>query len=143
MRRLLVALLALALMLPPSPVQAAGTVTMTETTHKTLQVVKMAWVSSAGGAADGTSTRYYTGEIVKLVTVPDGGGTQPTDLYDVVVNDANSVDVLAGGGANRSNASTQTVDRASLGAIVESQLVLAVTNAGNAKGGTVYVYIRP
>lgn len=120
----------------------AGTVTTTEVTHRPLRLVKFAWTSSAGGAADATSTGYFTGVIEKAKFVPGAGGSQPTDNYDVVINDADGDDVLAGGGANRSNASTQWVQGSSLGAVVESQLTLAVTNAGDAKTGEVHLYIR-
>ena len=118
----------------------AGTVVTTEQTHRSLKRVKFAWTSSAGGAADATTSATYSGEVLTLVTDP--GATAPTDNYDVVVNDADSIDVLAGAGANRDTANTEYVLAASLGGCVDSKLTLAITNAGNAKDGTVYVYIR-
>ncbi len=119
----------------------AGSVTATEITHGTIKKVKFAWTSSSGGAADATSTNYYDGKILHLVTVPDGTAV-PTADYDVAVNDSDSVDVLAGAGVDRSNTLTQHVVSASLGAIAHSKLTLAVTNAGDTKKGTVYLYIR-
>lgn len=120
----------------------AGTVTITEETHSTIKKVKFAWTSDAAGAADGTTTKAYTGEIIRLVTVPGTAGVQPTDLYDVVVNDEDTTDVLMGAGANRSNASTQQVLASSLGVVANDKLALSITNAGNAKSGVVYLYIR-
>ena len=119
----------------------AGTVTITEETIGTVKKIKFAWTSDAAGAADGTTTKAYTGEAIRLVTVPSGTAA-PTDLYDVVVNDEDNTDVLMGAGANRSNTSTQQVLASSLGCVANDRLALAVTNAGNAKSGTVYLYIR-
>jgi hypothetical protein len=123
----------------------AGTVTITEANAKDWPISKVTftWLSDgATGAADGVTTYAYTGKLVRVVQVPDAAGTQPTDQYDVVVNDDDGADVLAGVGANISNAAkSQTVTPLSLGAVVESKLTLGVTNAGNAKGGKTIVYI--
>lgn len=118
----------------------AGTVTVTEQTHRTLKRIKWSWTSTSGGAADKVTTATFTGEVLTLVTDP--GGTAPTDNYDITVTDADGIDVLAGAGANRDTANTEYVLAASLGGCVDSVLTLNVTNAGNAKEGDVYVYIR-
>jgi hypothetical protein len=121
----------------------AGTVTISEITHRPVRKVVFTWLSSAGGAADGVTTEYHTGRVIYAAQLPDGGGTQPTDLYDVTVTDGDGVDVLKGLGADLSNAApTYKADSDGLGAVVESKLTLAVTNAGNAKGGKTLVYIR-
>lgn len=116
----------------------AGTVTVSEERHGTLKKVHFTWTSSAGGAADGSTTKAYNGVLLRAVFVP--GGTTPTDQYDVVVNDADGYDVLAGHGANRSNAAAETVVSA-MGAVANDVLTLGVTNGGNAKGGEVILYI--
>ncbi len=120
----------------------AGTVTIAEETYGTVRKVKFAWTSDAAGAADGITTKAYSGAVERLVTVPGTAGDQPTDLYDVVVNDEDATDVLMGAGANRSNVTTQQVLASSLGVVANDKLTLAVTNAGATKKGTVYVYIR-
>jgi hypothetical protein len=121
----------------------AGTVTNEEITTTSVKKITFTWTSSAGGAADGVTAQKYTGEIVRAVQVPDGGGTQPTDLYDVTVTDADGADVLHGLGANISNAAaTNKATKDGLGAVVNSLLTLAVTNAGNAKGGKTILYLR-
>lgn len=120
----------------------AGVVVITEETISTVKKIRFDWTSSAAGAADGTTTKVYSGEIIRLVTVPGAAGVQPTDQYDVAVNDEDVTDVLMGAGADRSNASTQQVLGSSLGCVANDKLSLAVTNAGNAKSGTVYLYIR-
>jgi len=116
----------------------AGTVTKTEIQHAKVLEVKFAWTASAGGAADATSTYAYSGQIVECIIVP--GGATPSNLFDVVITDANSVDVLHGLGADCSNADT-TVLAAGLGCVSNSVLTLAVTNAGNAKTGAVILHI--
>ena len=121
----------------------AGTVTLTEQTVGLLKKVTFAWVSDAAGAADKVTTNIFSGEVVRAVHIPDSGGTQPTDLYDVDVNDADGADLLHGNAANISNAApTETAPKDGLGALEKSKLTLAVTNAGNAKGGKTILYIR-
>lgn len=121
----------------------AGTVTVEEQRIGRIHKVNFTWTSSAGGAADGVTTGSYNGEIVRAVQIPDSGGTQPTDQFDVVVNDADGADALVGLGANLSNAAqTSKTAKDGLGAIANTPLTLAVTNAGNAKGGKTILYIR-
>lgn len=123
----------------------AETVTCSEETHGTVKKVTWDWLSAADGsvgAATGvTTTQVYNGALLRAVFVPDSGGTQPSDNYDVVINDADGYDVLAGQGANKSNAAAVTVV-ASMGAVANDKLTLGVTNAGGSKGGVVYLYIR-
>lgn len=123
----------------------AGTVTIEETRHTSVKKIKFSWTSEDGGddagKADGTTTYAYDGELIALVTVPDGDDA-PTNNYDVVISDSDSLDVLLGQGADRSNVNTEMVARANLGAVAGSKLTLSIANAGNAKEGTVYVYLR-
>ena len=121
----------------------AGTVTTTEEIIGSVKKITFTWTSSAGGAADATSTGYYTAEIMRVVQIPDSGGTQPTNLYDVTVNDDDSADVLLGLGANLvNNANTDKVTKDGLGVVANAQLTLGVTNAGAAKGGKTILYLR-
>lgn len=125
----------------------AGTLTVT-TADKGQGVTQytMAWVSTAGGAVSANAFPMKAGTIVGWKAVPDGGGTQPTDLYDLTLDDTNTVDLLAGGGANLSNAtSTRKVPFLSTYGRVYFEggnVDLVVANAGAAKGGTVYVWVR-
>lgn len=105
-----------------------------------IKLVKLVWVSAADGTASGTTTNSYNGAIKALVTVPAGGGSAPTDNYDIVVNDENSLDALAGTGANRSTSATQYVV-ASLGYVSNSKLTLGIAAAGDTKGGTIYLFV--
>ena len=122
----------------------AGSATViTETRIGPVKRVKIAWTSDdTTGEVTGTTTYGYSGKLELVTTVPSGGGTAPTALYDVTVTDADSVDVLAGAGANRSATVTEQVLGTSLGAVAMSKLTLNVTNAGNSKQGTIYLDIR-
>ena len=118
----------------------AGTVTTTEEPYGSVKKISFDWLSSAGGAADATTTGYYSGVISRVVTIPDSGGTQPTDNYDLVLNDDDSVDLLDGQGANRDNTNTEQL-LTGLGVMANAKITLGITNAGNAKGGQTIVYI--
>lgn len=118
----------------------AGTVTIAEELSGEIQKVVFAWTSSAGGAADGVTTKAVNGVVQRAVIIPNLSTTQPTDLFDVAVTDSDGVDVLNGYGANLSNAHTTVMD--DLGACANDLLTLAVTNAGNAKTGSVILYVR-
>lgn len=121
---------------------AGSSVTFTETIIGSVKKIKAAWVSDdADGTASGETTYGYSGKIELLTTVPSGSAA-PTDAYDITLTDSDSVDVLAGGGADRDTANTEQVLGSSLGAVASSKLTLNISNAGNSKEGTVYVYIR-
>lgn len=116
-----------------------GTVVLTEETSGSIKKLTAAWTSTAGGVASATGSKIFTGALLFMVTDP--GATAPTDDYDVVINDDEGHDVLAGTGANRDTANTEYVT-ASMGAVVNSTLRLRVTAAGNAKQGTVIIFLR-
>ncbi len=121
----------------------AGTVTLTEEIFGSVKKITFAWVSDAAGAADKATAEVYSGEILRAVQIPDGGGTQPSNLYDVVVEDDDAADVLLGLGADLGNtANTDKVAKDGLGTVSNAALTLKVTNAGNAKGGKTILYIR-
>lgn len=125
----------------------AGTLTITHQKHRSIKTLSLAWTSTSGGAVSGNLTEAICGVILRVVFKPGTSGNQPTDLYDVVLNDADGLDVLAGLGANLSNAAnTQKCPlvgdavAAAQPIAVDSTLELQVSNAGNAKSGTVVVY---
>lgn len=119
-------------------------VTITEEIYGSIKKIRFDWTSDAAGAAMGTTTNAYNGEILRAVTIPGAGGLAPTDQYDVNLNDEDSVDVLAGGAANRSSIGTEQLyaNQMPIGVVANDKLSIAVSNAGNAKEGTLVVYIR-
>jgi hypothetical protein len=124
-----------------------GTVVVVEETFNKIQKVKFAWTSEDVGADAGkatkTTTNAYTGEIIRLVTIPGGAPNAPSDNYTVTVTDEDSTDVLMGAAfANRDEANTEQVLASSLGCVANDKLTLNVSGAGNAKTGTVIIYIK-
>jgi len=123
----------------------AGTVTITEETHGSLKKIAWAWTCDASGNVNGTGGQTagaYNGALERLVTVPAAAGSAPTDNYDITILDEDGVDVLLGAGADRDTANTEQVQRTSLGVVANDKLTLNIANAGNAKSGTVYLYLR-
>jgi len=130
----------------------ASSISFSYQKHRYIKQTIFDWLSDAAGAVSGILSDPVNGEIEKVVFVPDGGGTQPSDLYDVTLLDEDGFDVLAGQGANLSNVNKSQVcpgiplkDGATTSVkkgIVNGTLQLVVTNAGNAKGGIVYLYTR-
>ena len=110
-----------------------------------------AWTSASDGTATVASSIAISGRIARVVFIPSSTAA-PTNLYDVTLTDSDSVDVLAGQGANLSDTTKSNVcpgiplkDGTTTSVqptTVDSVLTLNVTNAGNAKAGTVVVYVR-
>lgn len=135
-------------------------VTTDATPPRAVDRLVFAWTSDAGGAASGPSTAgnagspvgVVCGTLYKVEFAPGTGGNQPTDAYDVTLTDRAGVDVLAGLGANLSNAAPSAVcpgvplkDGTTVGTapcVLNDVLTLNVTNAGNAKSGQVIIYVR-
>lgn len=121
-----------------------GTVVLTEERHGTVKKITCAWTSEDGGdnagKAQKTTTYAYSGEVIRLVTDP--GAAAPTADYDVYVYDEDSADILMAGGLNRHTSTTEQVAASSLGIVANDKLTFSVENAGNAKNGTIYLYIR-
>jgi len=123
--------------------------------RSTIKVITIAWVSdSATGAASGT-LKKIAGRLVKAVTVPSGTAA-PTDNYDIALTDEQSVNVLSGSQStllDRDTANTEEVyflvkDAAgtplaqSVHPLICNALTVSITNAGNSKAGTIYLYVE-
>ena len=114
----------------------------------------MAWTSHTDGTVSGfdtddekmagmTFTEVLKGkELVFGEIIP--GATTPTDEFDVTVVDDNSVDLFGGGFADCTSGSTTTAfpyNGTVYGSrIISSVLTPAITNAGNAKTGSIVLY---
>ena len=110
----------------------AAVVTKTEEIYGTVKKVKFAITSHTDGTAASETTSAYSGEVLRVVVIPASGGDQPTDLFDVEVQDEDGYDIVAGQGANLSNAATTTIV-SSLGAIANDKMTVSATNMGNTK----------
>lgn len=113
--------------------------TFVEERYHKVQAIKATWTSAADGTASGTTTAVdWDGQVVMLCTV--AGSDCPSDNYDVAVTDGDGVDILCGKGADRDLTNTEYVV-ADMGAVSCSPLTFSVTNAGDTKGGTIYLRI--
>jgi hypothetical protein len=110
----------------------------------------IAWVSDASGNATGDTPVIY-GTIFRVAFVPSASAA-PTDNYDVTLIDENGIDILSGQGANQDTSTASHVaplipatDGTTTTAVpptVADALSLSVSNAGNAKQGSVVLYVR-
>jgi hypothetical protein len=118
-------------------------VTVTEEVHgRGFRKVTFAWTAHTDGVVTKVATsKVYTGKVEVLITDPDDSDA-PTDNYDVTVTDDEGYDILAGAGANRDTANTETVLSASLGAVFESLIGPVVVAAGVSKKGKITLLIR-
>lgn len=112
----------------------------------------VAWTSNSIGAASESVQLQQPGELIGVTFKPGTSGSQPTDAYDVTANDEYGVDVLAGQGANLSNA-TATMVQPTIPAKdgtttstaprpVDGAITVAVSNAGDTKSGTIVFWVR-
>lgn len=97
--------------------------------------------STTAGLVNKT-TQKYTGEIIRLVTIPGTSTDAPADNYDVTIEDSDGADVLVGAGADRDTANMEQKLASVLGCVYDSQLSLKIANAGDAKKGTVILYVK-
>lgn len=148
MRKLLFFAVAVALALAlAAPASAAGSITVTSTSVGSDEVqYSLAWTSDAAGAVSGHQLNIRRGRLLHVEFVPSTGGSQPTDLYDAQLQDRFDLDLLNNGttaqGDNLSNATPKAIQwnppwyYDGLGS-----LELVISNAGNAKTGTVYLTV--
>jgi hypothetical protein len=150
-RMLIVTVLLLAFCAPsfaadPDPTSGTWTVTP-KGVDKYLKRVTLDWICDASGNFLATTTQVQ-GTIERLVINPDAGATSPTADYDLTISDVDSVDLLSGLGANLSDSVTSsTTVMATDGTTPRPMatvgtLTIAITNAGNARGGVIRFYIR-
>jgi len=125
--------------------------------HCNCKVVIAAWTSDASDGHATGSMRKISGRLVKITTVPGAAGAAPTDNYDINITDEQSVDVLANCKSNVTNRDTANTEEQYLLILnndgtalsmamhpkVCNVLTVAVTNAGNSKTGTIYLYYEP
>jgi hypothetical protein len=120
------------------------------------RVIATFLTDDSAGTASGT-TRKIVGELIKVVTNP--GSAAPTDNWDVLITDENSIDPLAGvqnaaALVARDTTTTEQTYLQLLNAdgtpvaeaifpVVCGALTIAVANGGNSKTGEIILYYRP
>ena len=129
-----------------------------ETIHKqgtpndTLKLT-MTWLGDASGdyTESTDDTNFMTESITKVLSGRDLVYCQTVpgtvdETYDVTVTDANSQDLFGGGMSGRSATLTESefaFDGATYGSrVVDSALAITIASAGNAKTGTVILYLE-
>lgn len=122
----------------------AGSATLSSSRVGPFRKYSFVWTCSAGGAVTEVALALPTGWIEQVVFTPS---STPTDLYDVVITAglAGGTDIIGGGGANLSGTypNLAGADVANLPiAIPAGNYYPTVSNAGNAMGGTIEVYMR-
>ena len=101
------------------------------------------WTSDASGNVSASTLDLRRGRLRQVKYVPGSGGSQPTSGYTATLIDADGVDLLAGGGATLSN-SAATISAPTTPLFIESQTVTpTVSGGGNAKSGTINLYVGP
>ena len=125
--------------------------------HGHVRKILIDWTSDDSDGTVTATTEKIVGVLLKVQTDP--GVTAPSDNYDIVITDTESVDVLSGLGgsggsspslANRDTANTEVVHLWAENAATDSvpgtqpyvcdKLAVAVTNAGNSKQGQIIIY---
>jgi hypothetical protein len=151
MKRFLSILLALALLLAPIPLMAAGSsVTATGPTkfsgaETSYYLIQWDWVADdTDGSVPTDTVSGINGYIVRVVTDP--GATAPTDDYDIELKDQWGCDVMGGALADRDTTATEQampiIGGSSTGSLVLDTLQLNISgNSVNSATGTVYVLI--
>jgi hypothetical protein len=124
----------------------AGSITTTTSRLGAYTKYSLAWLSDASGNVSANSVSVKTGELIQVTFIPGTGGTQPSDAYDMTIADVNGVDVLGGGGANLSQTTITTVacpiSTYFRRHFEEGTLTPSISNAGNAKTGTIVILVR-
>ena len=133
-----------------------GTLTVTppdnvDRFNRPVQKWTLAWVSDSSGNVTRSVGHKINGTLRGVVTTPSGT-VAPTAAYDVVLKDEHGIDVLAGLGADRSATVAERVKPqvTQAGSVVVypheidvfGDMQLVITNAGNAKAGTITLYVR-
>lgn len=153
MKRILFTLIAIALM--AAPVFAAEVACTQGTAEKTIidassgnqvRLIKVTWTSDAGGELDGTDNCDVTinGYIHQVITDPHA--TAPTTLYDIAFLSSVGGDVMGTALSNRSATVTEVAYPLASAVVVEpyvnGNISIEIDAAGNAKKGTIYIYVR-
>lgn len=90
------------------------------------------WTSDASGDVSEVLANYFGYQLLSVQASP--GATAPSDLYDVVINDDEGEDIMAGELANQSDTTAETY-YSDPPIPISGVLTVVVSNAGNAKTG--------
>lgn len=145
---LLVTLLCVASANAASVTASAGTATVnTEINGQFLHYLVVDWTSTSGGAVTATISGLE-GMLLAFMSDPVASAS-PTDNYDIDITDVAGYEILGGSGEDRDNVNAEKIAPLILGQgstwvpqPIVGNLTLSITNAGNAKQGTIYLYVE-
>jgi hypothetical protein len=150
-RNRLFAAVLVALLLGVAPVygQATGAITQIlppQVFHaegELIYLYEMTWVSDASaGTVSGRTISLDPCTVKQIEMYPDSGGTQPTDAFDLTLLNSLGLDLLAGRGADLSNAAgTILAQTDRLFIFPGGTLAPTIAAAGNSKGGRIRIYV--
>jgi len=131
-----------------------STVRQSEVIYGSMKKIEWRWTSNSVGAATAMTAASggYSGQVVHFVSIPDATPYLPAGTsYDIIISTtyANPYgitghDILCANGMTLNSTNAFYVSNATetLGAVAADQLLFSVSNAGNAKKGTSWIFIR-
>lgn len=130
MKRLLLVVVLISLFFS-SLVFAAGTIT--QNTVRVNSEIYETTFTCTGDASTGAFPSTFTGEDINGVVfcVKTNPGTAPTDDYDIVLNDADGIDIMGGNLADRDTSSSEEAYPKKTGT-VKGPITPVITNNTNA-----------
>lgn len=101
---------------------------------------RMSWLSDGSGDVSATAVKISGGLLRSVTVIPNTGATQPTNLFDVTLLDADTLDLLGGGGANCVNTGPTMID---MGVVFPGGSVYpTIANAGATKTGELVIVVE-
>jgi len=123
---------------------STGYTTVTHYTSRSVKLTKIEWISSVSTGLVSGATFQIDGEIGRVVTDP--GSAAPTDNYDIYFYDVSGIDAAQGQLNNRDTSTTEERNKGDTSFdapfMISGDITLSITNAGNSKTGTIYIWWR-
>lgn len=132
-----------------NPTSGTATIASRSLPGGSVKVYSIAWTSDSAGRVTATVPDMF-GFILRVTTNPGDSTAAPSDNYDIVLNDEDTTDTLQGLGANRDQATVETITpmigNVNAGALspipVAGDLYLLITNAGDANSGVIRIFMK-
>jgi len=116
---------------------------------KDIRVVKWSWTSDAAGDVSASYAFNITGTFMGVKFAPAVSPDVPTNLYDVVIEDSEGVDILMGVGANLSQSATNAdsyrtplTSEGKLVVLCRQAITPVISNAGSGNKGVLWLYFK-
>ncbi|HUU80402.1 MAG TPA: hypothetical protein VMW90_03055 [Acidobacteriota bacterium] len=117
--------------------------------ERDIRVVKWAWQCDIAGDVSGAYTLNMTGTLMGVKFAPAVSPDVPSHEYDVVINDADGVDILMGLGADRHQSATYAYNyvtpmtsEGKLLVLCRQAITPVISNAGSGCKGVLWLYFK-